>query len=154
MVVSMAIAFCNAAIINDKCWVCATVHKQESLQLIAKGIWALIPLGPTSRSNFVLHFNFSFGMKLKEITSAKLSSFHSKHLYYKQVYTLTEIVQVSYTLVLIHYGVFFIKSWNPVRPSVRHVDNLPGTAEIDILTTLHHKSIILLLQVCYREVMR
>ena len=39
-------------------------------------------------------------------------------------------------------------------PSVCHTDNSPGTSEIDISTAHHYKTIILLLHVCHREVMR
>ena len=41
-----------------------------------------------------------------------------------------------------------------VRLSVRHADNSPGTAYIDLSTAHYHKTIILLLQVCHRELMR
>ena len=35
--------------------------------------------------------------------------------------------------------------------SVRHADNLPGTANINITTAKHPKPVIFLLQVCHRE---
>ena len=40
-----------------------------------------------------------------------------------------------------------------VRLSVRHADNSLGTAHIDTSTTLHHKPIIFLLQVCHYKLM-